>query len=203
MNYYRELNEGLNRYVERELREDDKETLDEGIFDDIKNKVKDKITKDRFYYVNDTLIGSDSKAEKTFWSLVNSTDMSKNEKAALKLQGDKAGGTFKAIYKDKEGKKKPYEFKIVTQSKETTKLNKEAGEKEEKEKKAQQERQQELRRTVDAKGNIKSKYKLTSEKNEKGEIVLKLGDTELAIYPDKEAALKAIGDAVTAIARSK
>ena len=39
MNYYRTLNEGLDRYVERELREDNEEVLDEGIFDNIKDKV--------------------------------------------------------------------------------------------------------------------------------------------------------------------
>ncbi len=192
MNYYRTLNEGLDRYVERELREDNEEVLDEGIFDNI----KDKVTNDRFYYVNGTLIGSDSKAEKSFWSLVNSTNLTKKEKERLKSQGNRVGKPFEAKGKDKEGKEITYTFEITIQPKKVTKQNKEARKKEEK-------RKEEIKKTTDTKGNLNSKYKLTSNINDKGEITLKLGDTELATYPNKEVALKAIGDAVTAIAKSK
>lgn len=196
MNYYRILNEGLDRYVERELREDNEEALDEGVFDNIRNKVKDKVTNDRFYYVNGVELGKDKKAEKRFWDIANSTNLTEKEKERLKSQGNRVGKPFEAKGKDKEGKEITYTFEITIQPKKVTKQNKEAGEKEEK-------RKEEIRKTTDTKGNLNNKYKLTSNINDKGEITLKLGDTELATYPNKEVALKAIGDAVNAITNSK
>ena len=181
MNYYRTLNEGLNKYIERELgEEEEEEILDEGIFDKLHNKV----TNDHFYYVNEVELGKDKKAEKQFWSIVNKTNITQKQRKDLEAQaqGTSSSKPIVAQGKDAKGKEKQYSFEITTQAKSFTKEQNKA------EKQATKIQKEVSKMKDTPSGALNSKYVFTVETDKKGKIGVKLGDKTLITYPNKDTA---------------